>query len=63
MRCLPLGLWSVEWRQPLGAEARAGSRDGQLLEHRGLPLERLLLAFEGMAVGQLAWVEVTEMSP
>jgi hypothetical protein len=45
------------------AERSAGRRGGQPGEHRGLPLERLLLAVEGIAVGQLAGVEVADMRP
>jgi RNA polymerase sigma-70 factor (ECF subfamily) len=45
------------------AERSAGRRGGQLGEHRGLPLERLLVAVEGIAVGQLAGVEVADMRP
>src|SRR4249919_1601643 len=39
------------------AEGLAGRHGGQLGEHRGLALERLLVAVEGIAVGQLAGVE------
>jgi hypothetical protein len=36
------------------AERSAGRRGGELGEYRGLALERLLVAVEGIAVGQLA---------
>jgi hypothetical protein len=45
------------------AEPSASRRGGQLGEHRGLPLERLLVAVEGIAVGQLAGVDVADMRP
>ena len=45
------------------AERSAGRRGGQLGEHGGLPLERLPVALEGVAVGQLAGVEVAGMRP
>src|SRR5438034_672435 len=44
-------------------ERSAGRRGGQLGEQRGLPLERLLGSVEGIAVGQLAGVEVADMRP
>jgi hypothetical protein len=45
-----------------GADERsAGRRSGQRREHRGLPLKRLLVAVEDIAVGQLAGVEVADM--
>jgi hypothetical protein len=42
------------------AERSASGRSGQRGEHRGLPLERLLVV-EGIAVGQLLGVEVADM--
>jgi hypothetical protein len=54
---------SFEVREVRAAERSAGRRGGQLGEHRGLPLERLLVAVEGIAVGQLAGVEVADMRP
>src|SRR5262249_9741704 len=41
----------------------AGRRGCQGGEHRGLLLQRLLVAVEGIAVGQLAGVEVADMRP
>jgi hypothetical protein len=40
------------------AERSAGRRGSEFGEHRGLALERLLVAVEGIAVGQLAGVLV-----
>src|SRR4029453_11112912 len=54
--------------KPPGKDARAGERSAGRRgrpagEHRGLPLERLLVAVEGIAVGQLAGVEEADMRP
>src|SRR4029453_4584191 len=54
---------SFEVKEVRASERSAGRRGGQLGEHRGLPLERLLVAVEGIAVGQLAGVEVADMRP
>src|SRR5262249_28593272 len=44
-------------------ECSAGRGGGQLGEHRGLPLERLLMAVEGIAVGELTGIEVAHVCP
>ncbi len=49
-------------RGPLCSDS-AGRRGGQLREHGGLPLKRLMVAVEGITVGQLAGVEVADMRP
>ena len=49
-----------DWRI---AERSARRRGGQLPEHGGLLRKRLLLSVEGIALGQLARVEISDMHP